>query len=155
MRDKHDINNKNNNKHNNFNNQNQAKLTESEVKFVSNNEVCRIATTHNNMPHLVPISYIYENGFFYFATDYDTKKYRNLKKNNRAALVVDVYNSSVNNNRAVMVQGITELIKSGDEFKRLYKIFEKKFEWVRNDPWKEGEAPFVKLKPSKKVSWGF
>jgi uncharacterized protein len=86
------------------------------------------------MPHLVPISYIYENGFFYFATDYDTKKYRNLEKNNRAALVVDVYNSSVNNNRAVIVQGITELIKSGDEFKRLYKIFEKKFEWVRNDP---------------------
>ena len=96
-----------------------------------------------------------KNGFFYFASDYDTKKYRNLEKNNKAALVIDVYNSSVNNNRAVIVQGITELIKSGNEFKRLYKIFEKKFEWVRNDPWKEGEAPFVKLKPSKKVSWGF
>jgi uncharacterized protein len=77
MKDKH---NNNYNKNNNFNNQKQAKLTESEVKFVTNNEVCRIATTHNNMPHLVPISYIYENGFFYFATDYDTKKFRNLEK---------------------------------------------------------------------------
>jgi uncharacterized protein len=80
MRDKHDNNNKNNNKHNNFNNQNQAKLTESEVKFVTNNEACRIATTHNNMPHLVPISYIYENGFFYFASDYDTRNIEILKK---------------------------------------------------------------------------
>jgi nitroimidazol reductase NimA-like FMN-containing flavoprotein (pyridoxamine 5'-phosphate oxidase superfamily) len=138
---------------NNITTHKQTKLTESEVKFVTNNEVCRIATTYNNIPHVVPISYIYENGFFYFATDYNTKKYRNLKENNRIALVIDVYNSSVDN-KAVMIQGITELIESGKEFRRLYKIFEKKFEWVRNDPWKENEAPFVKIKPSKKVSWG-
>ena len=62
MKDKHD----NNNKNDNFNNQKQAKLTESEVKFVTNNEACRIATTYNNVPHLVPISYIYEKWFLLF-----------------------------------------------------------------------------------------
>jgi|SRR5215208_2114975 len=142
MRDKHD----NNNKHNNFNNQKQAKLTESEVKFVTNNEACRIATTYNNVPHLVPISYIYENGFFYFASDYDTKKYRNLEKNNKAALVIDVYNSSVNNNRAVIVQGITELIKSGNEFKRLYKIFEKEIRMGKKRSMERRRSSICKIK---------
>jgi len=40
------------------------------------------------------------------------------------------------------------------EFKKLYQKFDKKFEWVRNDPWKEGEAPFIKVKPFSKISWG-
>jgi hypothetical protein len=66
---------------------------------------------------------------------------------------VDVYNSSVEN-KAVVIQGISHIIERGEEFKKLYEKFHKKFEWVRNDPWKEGEAPFIKVKPLRKVSWG-
>ena len=54
----------------------------------------------------------------------------------------------------MVIQGTAHLVETGEEFKRLYKIFEKKFEWVRNDPWREGEAPFVKVQPGNKVSWG-
>jgi nitroimidazol reductase NimA-like FMN-containing flavoprotein (pyridoxamine 5'-phosphate oxidase superfamily) len=87
------------------------------------------------------------------ATDYDTKKYKNLKTNKNIALAVDVYNSSVEN-KAVVIQGTSHIIERGEEFKKLYQKFHKKFEWVRNDPWKEGEAPFIKVKPLSKVSWG-
>lgn len=131
----------------------QVKFTKREVSFLLDNVVCRVATSHNDIPHIVPVNYIHENDFIYFATDYGTKKYRNLQKNNRIAVIIDVYNTSINN-KALLIQGITELIERGNEFKRLYKIFEKKFEWVRIDPWKEGEAPFVKVYPAKKVSWG-
>jgi nitroimidazol reductase NimA-like FMN-containing flavoprotein (pyridoxamine 5'-phosphate oxidase superfamily) len=72
--------------------------------------------------------------------------------NKTAALVVDLY-SSVGNS-AVCVQGTAETIEKGEEFSRLYKKFHDRFEWVRQDPWKEGEAPFVKVTPSNKVSWG-
>jgi nitroimidazol reductase NimA-like FMN-containing flavoprotein (pyridoxamine 5'-phosphate oxidase superfamily) len=137
------------------NNSKQAKFTEKEVSFLLDNEVCRVATSSHksNIPHIVPVNYIYENNFLYFATDYGTKKYQNLEKNKRIAIIVDVYNSSVDN-KAVLIQGTAELIQKGEEFKRLYKIFERKFEWVRADPWKEGEAPFVKVKPGHKLSWG-
>ncbi len=37
---------------------------------------------------------------------------------------------------------------------RIYAVFHKKFGWVRADPWKEGEAPFIRIKPWWKVSWG-
>ena len=116
------------------------------------NEACRLATCHNEIPHVVPVSYIFENGLFFIATDYGTKKYKNLKHNRSVALVVDEYRSV--GNKAICIQGASEFIESGQEFSRLYKIFYDRFEWVRTDPWSEGEAPFVKIIPENKASWG-
>ena len=128
------------------------KFTIKESQFLKENEACRIATSQNNIPHIAPVSYYFEDGFFYFATDYDTKKYANLKKNNKIAISVDIYSPS--QHKAVVVQGSTTFIEKGPQFKRLYEIFYKKFAWVREDPWKENEAPFVKITPKTKTSWG-
>jgi nitroimidazol reductase NimA-like FMN-containing flavoprotein (pyridoxamine 5'-phosphate oxidase superfamily) len=129
-----------------------VRFSRAEVDFLTQNEACRVATCHNDIPHVVPVSYVFEDGVFYFATDLETRKLENIKKNNRVALTVDVY--SPRGNRAVVVQGTAELIERGAEFARLYKTFEKKFAWVRADPWKEGEAPFVRVVPTSKTSWG-
>jgi nitroimidazol reductase NimA-like FMN-containing flavoprotein (pyridoxamine 5'-phosphate oxidase superfamily) len=142
-----------NKKTNSINNNNEVKFTRNEEKFLLENEVCRVATIHNDIPHITPVTYIYENGSFFIATDYNTRKFKNLKVNKNIALAVDVYNSSVEN-KAVVIQGIIDIIERGKEFEKLYQIFDRKFEWVRNDPWKEGEAPFIKAKPFSKVSWG-
>ena len=131
-----------------------AKVTFSkpERDFLNKNEACRIATCHDGVPHVVPVSYVFDDGLFFIATDYETKKYENIKHNKRVALVVDVYSSV--DNKAVCVQGTAEIIETGHEFARLYKMFYDRFEWVRRDAWKEGEAPFVKVTPTNKVSWG-
>ncbi len=128
------------------------KFTIKESEFLKENEGCRIATCTNDVPHIAPVSYYFEDGFFYFATDYDTKKYANLKKNNKIAISVDLYLPG--QHKAVVVQGLTSFIEKGPQFKRLYEIFFKKFAWVREDPWKEEEAPFVKITPKTKTSWG-
>ena len=128
------------------------KFTKKEIEFLQNNEACRIATSHDNIPHVVPVTYYFEDGLFYLATDYDTKKHSNLKQNNKIAITVDIYLSG--KHKAVILQGTTEFIEKGPEYKRLYEIFYKKFSWVRDNPWKEGEAPFVKIKPKSKTSWG-
>lgn len=132
-----------------------VKFTEAEKRFLRRNEVCRVATSYNDVPHVTPVTYIIDhNGSFYFAIDYKSKKYRNLEKNKRIALEVDdTYKASVNN-KAVVVRGEAEFIEKGEEFRRLYNLFYKKFEWVKEDPFKEGEAPFVRVKPLYKVSWG-
>ncbi|HYL66329.1 MAG TPA: pyridoxamine 5'-phosphate oxidase family protein [Nitrosopumilaceae archaeon] len=128
------------------------KFTKKEIEFLQNNEACRMATSHDNIPHVVPVTYYFEDDLFYLATDYDTKKHSNLQQNNKIAITVDIYTSG--KHKAVIVQGITEFIEKGSEYKRLYEIFYKKFSWVRDNPWKEGEAPFVKIKPKTKTSWG-
>ncbi|MGI0020594.1 MAG: pyridoxamine 5'-phosphate oxidase family protein [Nitrososphaera sp.] len=127
-------------------------FTRAEKEFLAKNESCRLATCHDNIPHVVPVSYIFEDGAFYFATDLETRKLANIQKNGRVALAVDVYSSVAN--MAVCVQGTAKVIERGPEFQRLYKIFHGKFEWVRRDPWKEGEAPFVHVTPTSKASWG-
>lgn len=123
-----------------------------ERDFLVRNEACRIATSHDNIPHVVPVSYVFKNGAFYIATDYDTRKYKNIKENDKVALAVDVYSSL--GNKAMCVQGRAEIIEKGTEFATLYKVFHRRFEWVRQDPWAEGEAPFLKVTPTGKVSWG-
>jgi nitroimidazol reductase NimA-like FMN-containing flavoprotein (pyridoxamine 5'-phosphate oxidase superfamily) len=128
------------------------KFTIKESKFLKENEGCRIATCINDVPHIAPVTYCFEDGFFYFATDYDTKKYANLKKNNKIAISVDNYLPG--QHKAVVVQGLTAFIEKGPQFKQLYETFYKKFAWVRENPWKEKEAPFVKITPKTKISWG-
>ena len=123
-----------------------------EIQFLRSNEICRVATCKNNLPHVTPVSYIFNDGKFYFATDYNTVKYANLKKNNRISLVVDTFEN--NKNSAIVIMGITISIQRGKKFENLYDLFYDRFEWVRDDPWKQGEAPFVMVIPKSNVSWG-
>jgi Predicted flavin-nucleotide-binding protein len=129
------------------------KFTVKEIEFLSNNENCRIATVSpDSTPHITPVSYIFQKDMLFFATDYNTKKYNNLKQNPNIALIVDTYSSLKNS--AIIIQGKVDFIEQGIKFQKLYKIFDRKFEWVRADPWKESEAPFVQVEPYKKISWG-
>jgi nitroimidazol reductase NimA-like FMN-containing flavoprotein (pyridoxamine 5'-phosphate oxidase superfamily) len=130
-----------------------VRITQKERKFLLENEVCRVATFHNNILHVVPVAYMYDNGTIVFATDYGTRKYRNLEANKSISVVVDIYNPS-GENKAIVFQGKAIILEKGVEFRRLYKLFDAKFEWVRKDPWKEGEAPFVRVNAFNKVSWG-
>jgi uncharacterized protein len=131
---------------------NKVRITQKERKFLLENEVCRIATSHDDKPHVVPVAYIYDKDTITFATDFGTRKYRNLEVNKNVSVVIDVYDPS-GENKAIVIQGKAVIIERGTEFKRLYQIFYKKFEWIRKDPWKEGEAPFVRVNALNKVSW--
>ena len=127
-------------------------FTASEIKFLNSLEECRVATCHDNIPHVKPVSYLFDNNLFYIATDYETRMYQNLKINSRIALSIDIYNPS--KHKAICIQGTAKIIERGGEFKKIYDKFFKKFEWVRKQPWEENEAPFIQIKPITKLSWG-
>lgn len=127
-------------------------LSPNEIEFIIENEVCRLATSFRDKPHVVPVSYIYEDNFFYVSTDYNTKKLFNIEKNPKVSLTVDIYKPSLN--RGISVNGIVRIIENGRLYNRIYLLYYDKFEWVRSNPWKEGEAPFLEIKPCTKASWG-
>jgi nitroimidazol reductase NimA-like FMN-containing flavoprotein (pyridoxamine 5'-phosphate oxidase superfamily) len=128
-----------------------VRLTGKEREFLEKNEVCRLATSdRSGVPHVVPVCYIFHRGAVYIATDYGTKKFRNVKENPRAALVVDTYKP----HRAVLIQGRVEILERGEEFREVRELFYRRFKWARDDPWGEGEAPILKIIPEKKLSWG-
>ena len=127
-------------------------FSKKEIEFLNSMEECRIATSHNDMPHVKPVSYIFENGLFLIATDYETRMFENCKKNPKAALSIDVYKHG--GHKAVVVQGNLRIVENGSEFSSIFKKFHEKFEWVRNEPWSENEAPFIVITPFSKSSWG-
>jgi len=128
-------------------------FSQKEVEFLDKMEECRVATSHDNMPHVKPVSYLYEEGTILIATDYDTRMYKNLLENPKAALSIDIYKNK--GHKAICLQGDVSIIEKGEEFSRIYKKFHERFEWVRTQPWKENEGPFIKIAPITKSSWGF
>ncbi len=126
-------------------------LTKGEADFLEANEMCRFATASGKgEPHVVPVSYIWDNDKAIIVTDYKTRKLKNLRENPHAAILVDMDATQ----KLLLLSGPVEIIEKGEEYKRLYKLFHSKLAWVRRDPWKEGEAPFVKITPSFKAGWG-
>jgi len=98
----------------------------------------------------VPVSYVWDDEQVCIVTDYKTRKLKNLRENPQAAILVDSGNTS----KLLLVSGPVEIIEKGEEYKRLYKLFYSKLDWVKRDPWKEGEAPFIKMRPTFKTGWG-
>ncbi|WP_371503622.1 pyridoxamine 5'-phosphate oxidase family protein [Nitrosopumilus adriaticus] len=127
-------------------------FNQKEIDFLESLEEARIATSHKNIPHVKPVSFIFHENNILVATDYNTRTFSNIKDNQRTGIVIDTYQSG--NHKAICIQGKVEIVENGLEFKKIYDIFHKKFEWVRKDPWDENEAPFLKIIPNNKVSWG-
>ncbi len=128
------------------------KFSDKETKFLETLEEARIATSHDDISHVKPVSFIFWKDLILVATDYKTRTFSNIKLNANTSIVIDIYKSG--NHKAICIQGKSEIIEIGLEFREFYDIFYKKFQWVRKDPWKENEAPFLKIIPNNKVSWG-
>ena len=88
-----------------------------------------MATSHDDVLHVKPVSFIFIDGMIIIATDYKMRAYVNIKSNSQAGVVIDIYKSG--EHEAVCVQGKVKVIKNGFEFKKLHNMFYQKFVWVR------------------------
>jgi len=127
------------------------KFKRPEKIFLERNELGRLATiSRDGFPHVVPVSYLYYHGNICIAVDYGTRKFRNMMMSKKVAFVVDTFNP----NRGMLIIGSVKIIEKGKEFNQIYKAFHRKFAWVRANPWKAEEAPFVKIRPVRVLNWG-
>jgi len=102
-------------------------FSQEEVMFLDKMEECRVATSHDNMPHVKPVSYLYEEGTILIATDYDTRMYKNLLENPKVALSIDIYKN--NGHKAICLQSAFRemclLLKKEMNFQEFIKNFMK------------------------------
>ena len=125
-------------------------LSKTEVAFLKSRDLGRLATaSKDGEPHVVPVIYALDKDAPVIAIDYGTKKLKNLKENKQVAFLVDDYNP----NGGILISGTAQLFERGREYKTLLKILFAKFEYYRNNPWKEGESPIVKVVPKKVARW--
>jgi len=129
-----------------------TKFKETEINFLNSLEEARIATSNSNIPHVKPVSFIFYENSIIVATDYKTKSFQNIQSNPNTSIVIDKYVPG--KHKAICIQGQVKIIESGKKFTEYYKIFFEKFQWVRNEPWEENEAPFLQIIPQHHTSWG-
>lgn len=130
------------------------KLNPKEAEFVDNAVVSRLATASlEGEPHVTPVCHSYDGNKFLVATDYGTKKLRNLRANKKVCLTVDEY-QGWGRNKGIVVQGKARILERGPEYLQALKLLYKKFPGYRRNSWKEGEAPIIVIEPTKIVSWG-
>ena len=128
------------------------KFSDKETKFLETLEEARIATSHDEISHVKPVSFIFWKDLILVATDYKTRTFSNIKLNANTSIVIDIYKSG--EWKAICMQVKAGIIENGKKFKKFYSIFYKKIERVRKYPWDKNEAPFLKIIQTNKISWG-
>jgi nitroimidazol reductase NimA-like FMN-containing flavoprotein (pyridoxamine 5'-phosphate oxidase superfamily) len=133
-----------------------VKFNEKEMRFLSYMRVGRLATTDGDAIHMVPICPVFDGTVFYMATHAKTRKVRNLRRDNKASLLIDQYSEDWMRHAAVMMTGTMDIIESGSEFERAKALLQAKYQQYNElFPIKEGESVIMSFTPAKTVSWDY
>ncbi|MGQ0795053.1 MAG: pyridoxamine 5'-phosphate oxidase family protein [Nitrosopumilaceae archaeon] len=127
-------------------------------KFLKSQKILRLATIDKKgTPHIVPVWYLYEKGFFYIGTNTGTQKAKNVKRNPKISYCVDAgIHSPI---YGVMGIGIGKLIlKKKTVSDMAKKILLRYFENLNNRSAQElfeQTDCIIKIIPRKTTVWKF
>jgi nitroimidazol reductase NimA-like FMN-containing flavoprotein (pyridoxamine 5'-phosphate oxidase superfamily) len=102
-------------------------------EFLKSQKILRLATLDkDNVPHIVPVWYIYNSKKIYIGTNTRTQKANNLRKNTRVSFCVDV-GINAPNIFGVMGKGKANLILDKNKVKKIAtKILLRYFKNMKN-----------------------
>ena len=89
-------------------------------------------SSEEGQPHVSPVIFVFDGKTVYFLISRVSKKYKNLRQNNRIALLIDVRDpADIVNNRAVLIKGTTKIFSLTDAILRLPRLanLRKLFGW--------------------------
>ena len=116
------------------------------IRFFEQNGNIVLATSLNNRVTARTVTYVSEGLTIIFYTLTSLKKIAQIKANPKVALCLD----------NVSIEGTAEIVgnQQGEEYKRLFELFKKKFDWF---DWFDSNYPelsvFVKVTPTLIVSY--
>ena len=93
-------------------------FNQKEIEFLESLKEARIATCYDNISHVKPVSFVFVDNTVLVVTDYNTRTFTNIKSNPHTSIVIDIYKSG--EHKAICIQGKTEIIENGLEFKKLF-----------------------------------
>lgn len=124
-------------------------LSPAEAEFLAAMSSCHLATVDaNGLPHVVPVRAAWDGETMTFTTGARTKKLRNLRGHPRAALSVGDFTRRA----GVLLQGDVELIERGEPFVQAQQALIDRGMMRRLR--QAGEEVVVRLRPTRKASWG-
>jgi len=133
------------------------KLSKSDVDFIQQLPVCRLATvTKDSEPVVRPVWAVFDSVFVYIASDPDTPKLEHIEENPEVSLSCDDYDrDNWSNAKGVRIQGEAEILWKGEEYQYAHSLLEEKFPEYRSEKgkWKEGDVPIIKITPTSYGKW--
>ena len=128
-------------------------------KFLKTQKILRLATIdQSETPHIVPVWYMYSKKKFYVGTNTRTEKAKNLKKNKRVSLCIDV---GIHSPKifGVMGKGSAKLILEKNKVSLLAKkILKKYFQTLENKSAREileDTDCIIEITPKKLFTWSY
>ena len=124
-----------------------VELTAGEREVVRWARVGRLATIgEDNGPHVVPVSPVLDGDLLLFATDEESVKVRNLRRNPHVALVFDDYLEDWGRLRTIMVRGPARVLDHGPEWVRVRDLLYRKFaQYEELSPIEPGRSVIVEV----------
>jgi PPOX class probable F420-dependent enzyme len=125
-----------------------VELTEAERELVRWARVARIATVDaDGRPHVVPVSPVLHGDVVLFATDEESAKVRNLRRNPHVAMMFDEYSEDWKNAlRGVMVRGTARVLDHGPEWDAARDMLYRKYEQYEEvSPIEPGRSVIVEI----------
>jgi len=131
-------------------------MTREEMEeFLSQGHIARIATVkQDGSPHVVPVWFLWEGGELIIVTYPNSVKIRNIKRDNRVTVVIDVPDPG----KGVIMEGTARL--SNDGVKEMtHKISAKYMKPEELDDYVESvlKTPMVVIRvaPKKLITWDY
>ncbi|MEM4565532.1 MAG: pyridoxamine 5'-phosphate oxidase family protein [Archaeoglobaceae archaeon] len=127
-------------------------MSEEEVReFLSKPLIARIATVGKDlMPNVHPVWFLYDGEFVYVSTAKFSAKARNVKRNPKVAIVIDV--SEKTGNKGVIIRGNAEIVENEELAKRILLKYlspqDPEFQQLLQIP-----RVVIKIKPQSLYSW--
>ena len=129
-----------------------VEFSDKEIEFIKKKPDCRVATvSEKGWPQVTAVVHVFDNGIIYFITERTTKKFQNLKKNDKIAVIIDTYDRSP---KSLNIQGRAEIIEEGAEYERAAELLIKRHEYYQVNGVARGEDVVIRIRPVRKASSG-
>ena len=131
------------------------RLKKKVAQLIARERVCRVATVNEHgVPHLVPVCHVLANGKIYFGSGNDGRKVKNIERNPRVAVTVDLYSDDWAHIKGVMVQGTAKLFARGPRFRKIRGLLYQKYPHYRTDAaLGESDSVVVEVTPTAVFDW--
>ena len=134
-----------------------VKLSESDIAFIKELPVCRLATaTETCAPMVRPVWPVFDGKNIYIATDPGTVKLKQINRNPHVSVAFDDYDrANWVNLKGIRIQGTAEILWKGEEYRHSHALLKAKYPEYRTKEggWKEGEVPIIKITPQSVRKW--
>ena len=139
-------------------------LTSEVSEFITRARVGRLATADaTGQPLVLPICYAFDGRVLYSAVDAkpkrraadDLTRVRNIRENAKVSLVIDEYDEDWSRLRWVILQGLADVVTTGEDFAAAAELLLSKYPQYRAMGLSRERGTMIRITPQRVLRWQY